>query len=77
MPIQKGDIPISFANIDNLRKLTGYRPKTKINKGIAQFIDWYKDYHKIKMNIVHLITSIDKGGAENHLSCLIRGQVKK
>ena len=29
------------------------------------------------MNIVHLITSIDKGGAENHLSCLIRGQVKK
>lgn len=29
------------------------------------------------MNIVHLITSIEKGGAENHLSCLIRGQVKK
>lgn len=29
------------------------------------------------MNIVHLITSIEKGGAENHLSCLVRGQVKK
>ena len=29
------------------------------------------------MNIVHLITSIEQGGAENHLSCLIRGQVKK
>ena len=28
------------------------------------------------MNIVHLITSIEKGGAENHLSCLVRGQVK-
>ena len=30
------------------------------------------------MNIVHLITSIEKGGAENHLSCLMfEGQVKK
>jgi len=48
MPIQKGDIPVSFADINNLRKLTGYRPKTKITKGIAQFIKWYKDYHKIK-----------------------------
>ncbi len=28
------------------------------------------------MNVVHLITSIEKGGAENHLSCLVRGQIK-
>lgn len=48
MPLQKGDIPISFANVENLRKLTGYKPKTNINKGISEFIKWYKDYHKIK-----------------------------
>ena len=33
---------------ENLRKLTGYKPKTNINKGISEFIKWYKDYHKIK-----------------------------
>ena len=48
MPLQKGDIPISFANVENLRRLTGYKPKTNIDKGISEFIKWYKDYHKIK-----------------------------
>ena len=48
MAIQKGDIPISFASIDNIKKLTGYKPKTSIKTGISNFIKWYKEYNKIK-----------------------------
>ncbi len=46
MPIQKGDIPVSFASISNLNKITGYKPKTTVNKGILNFIKWYKEYNK-------------------------------
>ena len=48
MPIQKGDIPVSFASIDSIKKLTGYKPKTSIKTGISNFIKWFKKYNKIK-----------------------------
>ena len=42
--IQPGDVPKTYANIDNARKLLDYNPQTSIEKGIPKFIDWYKSY---------------------------------
>jgi UDP-glucuronate 4-epimerase len=47
MPMQPGDVPSTVADIKKLRKL-GWKPTTRIEKGIANFVDWYKDYYKVK-----------------------------
>ena len=46
MPMQKGDVPATWANTDLLKKLTGYAPKTDIKEGIKKFVDWYTTYYK-------------------------------
>ena len=48
MPIQPGDVPITYANIDKAKKMLGYNPKVKIDEGIKKFIAWFKEYYKIK-----------------------------
>lgn len=47
LPLQPGDVPKTFADIDDLTQDVGFSPSTPIEKGIAKFIDWYKDYYKI------------------------------
>ena len=47
MPMQKGDVPATWANTDLLKKLTGYAPKTDVKDGIKKFVDWYTTYYKI------------------------------
>ena len=47
MPIQKGDVPRTYANVDDLMNDVGYKPDTSLEYGIGQFIDWYKTYYKI------------------------------
>ncbi|MBR9999951.1 MAG: NAD-dependent epimerase [Cyclobacteriaceae bacterium] len=47
MEIQKGDVPATFADVDDLMKDVGFRPDTSIEKGIESFIGWYKEYYKI------------------------------
>ncbi len=46
MPIQPGDVPATVADISKLRKM-GWEPTTRIEQGIKNFIDWYRDYFKI------------------------------
>lgn len=46
MPIQPGDVKSTVADIKKLRKL-GWKPKTRIEKGIKNFVEWYKSYYKI------------------------------
>lgn len=48
MPIQPGDVPETYADIDALEKAVGFRPITTIEEGIGKFVDWYKDYYKVK-----------------------------
>ena len=43
MPIQPGDVPSTIADIRKLRKL-GWKPTTRIEAGIKNFVDWYKEY---------------------------------
>ena len=45
-PLQKGDVKKTLSNIELLKSITGYKPKTNYKKGINQFIQWYKNYYK-------------------------------
>jgi UDP-glucuronate 4-epimerase len=45
MPMQKGDVPATWANADLLHRLTGYKPETDINDGLAVFVEWYREYY--------------------------------
>ncbi|MEZ6126565.1 MAG: NAD-dependent epimerase [Planctomycetaceae bacterium] len=47
MPIQPGDVPETFADIDALQRDVGFRPDTPIETGIRRFVDWYRSYHNI------------------------------
>lgn len=46
MEMQKGDVPITYANTDLLYELTGYRPDTSLEKGVRAFVDWRKAYFR-------------------------------
>ena len=46
MPMQAGDVPATFADIDSLQKEVGFKPNTNIEYGMQQFVDWYKEYNK-------------------------------
>lgn len=48
MPLQKGDVPNTFSNTENLQQLVGFIPETSIEEGIRQFVQWYKNYYKIE-----------------------------
>ena len=47
LPMQQGDVPATYANVDDLMRDVGYAPKTPIETGIARFVEWYKDYYAI------------------------------
>ena len=44
LPMQKGDVKETFADIKPLRDAVGYEPKTSLSEGIPIFIDWYRTY---------------------------------
>ena len=46
MPMQAGDVPATFADIDSLQKEVGFKPNTNIEYGMQQFVDWYKAYNQ-------------------------------
>lgn len=45
MPMQPGDVPRTFADPALLRALTGYVPDTPVDRGVAAFVRWFRDYH--------------------------------
>lgn len=47
MPMQKGDVPATWADASLLHDLTGYRPQTDIREGIAAFVRWYREYYAV------------------------------
>lgn len=47
LPMQPGDVPATFADIDSLQRDVGFRPGTSIEEGVGRFVDWYRHYHKI------------------------------
>lgn len=46
-PIQPGDVPSTYADIDDIARDMGYSPSTSIEEGLPQFVEWYKDYYAL------------------------------
>jgi len=40
MPMQPGDVDITYSNIDKAKKLIGYQPTTSIEDGLKEFVNW-------------------------------------
>jgi UDP-glucuronate 4-epimerase len=45
LPLQPGDVPDTFADVDDLVKEFGYKPSMAVKKGVANFAQWFKDYY--------------------------------
>jgi UDP-glucuronate 4-epimerase len=45
LPMQPGDVPATYANVDDLEAAVGFRPAMPIETGIARFVDWFRTYH--------------------------------
>jgi UDP-glucuronate 4-epimerase len=46
LPMQAGDVPATFADVDDLMRDVGFKPSTPIAEGIAKFVTWYTDYQR-------------------------------
>jgi len=47
LPLQPGDVPATYANVDALVRDVGFAPKTPIETGVANFVAWYREYFQI------------------------------
>ncbi|MGC2046210.1 MAG: NAD-dependent epimerase/dehydratase family protein, partial [Pseudolabrys sp.] len=47
LPMQPGDVPATYADVDDLMREVGFKPSTAIVDGISLFVDWYRSYHRL------------------------------
>ena len=45
LPLQDGDVPATYADVEDLARDVGFRPATPIEVGISRFVDWYREYY--------------------------------
>jgi len=48
LPMQAGDVPDTFADVDDLVRDVGYKPATPVEEGVRKFVAWYVDYYRAK-----------------------------
>ncbi|MCC7411747.1 MAG: NAD-dependent epimerase [Gammaproteobacteria bacterium] len=48
LPLQPGDVPDTYADVEALVDDVGYQPSTPIEQGIARFVEWYRDYYEVR-----------------------------
>jgi UDP-glucuronate 4-epimerase len=46
-PIQPGDVPSTYADIEASTRDLGFKPTTPISVGIPKFVDWFRDYYRV------------------------------
>jgi UDP-glucuronate 4-epimerase len=46
LPMQPGDVPETYADIDDLAREVGFRPRTDIEQGVAKFVEWYRGFYR-------------------------------
>ena len=49
LPMQPGDMKDTYADVSELERDLNYKPSTSVEVGVSKFVDWYKDYYKIKL----------------------------
>jgi len=47
LPMQKGDVPATYADVSDLVREIGFKPQTSIEDGVCNFVNWYKEYYKV------------------------------
>ena len=47
LPMQPGDVPATYADVDDLIRDVGFKPATPIETGVARFVEWYRSYHGV------------------------------
>ena len=47
LPMQPGDVPKTYADIDHSKEKLGYEPVTSLEEGVRKFIEWYKDFYRV------------------------------
>lgn len=47
LPMQAGDVPATYADVQDLVRTVGFKPSTPIEVGVRNFVDWYRDYFKV------------------------------
>ena len=47
LPLQPGDVPDTYADVDDLVEEFGYKPSMSVKQGVANFVNWYKNYNEI------------------------------
>lgn len=47
LPLQPGDVPDTFADVEDLVKAVGYRPTTPVDEGTSRFVSWYRAYYRV------------------------------
>jgi UDP-glucuronate 4-epimerase len=46
LPMQAGDVPATYADVTDLMRDVGFKPATPIETGIANFVEWYRDFYR-------------------------------
>jgi UDP-glucuronate 4-epimerase len=46
LPLQQGDVPDTFADVEDLVREVGYKPATPVEEGVRRFVSWYVDHYK-------------------------------
>ncbi|MCB1790771.1 MAG: NAD-dependent epimerase [Gammaproteobacteria bacterium] len=47
LPLQPGDVPDTYANVEDLVTDMGYKPATSVEDGVANFVNWYREYYNV------------------------------
>jgi len=47
LPLQPGDVPDTYANVDDLVREFSYKPEMPIRDGVQNFVEWYRSYHQV------------------------------
>ena len=47
LPLQPGDVPATYADVDDLQRDVGFKPATTIASGIKRFVTWYKEFYGV------------------------------
>jgi len=47
LPLQAGDVPATYADVDDLIRDVGFKPSTPLEEGIGKFVEWYREYYRI------------------------------
>lgn len=51
LPMQPGDVPATFADVDDLMRDVGFKPDTPLEQGIAKFVEWYREFYTVPAQV--------------------------